>query len=145
MALQKPTNRAREIFFQAVLLTKEKMARKHIFPKMDKVQVLTFPCTFTFSCTERNWLVPKKEEEIQGVAKKNLQKTGQGKEKAPRLNMPCQRSTQTKQSRRREEFTRICLWSLLRSSLRWGAFSLPCPVYWRLFLGHPVVIELMYC
>ena len=52
--------------------------------------------------------------------------------------MPCQRSTRKKQSRRREEFTKICSWSLLHSSLRQGAFSFPCPVYCIFFWGHPV-------
>ena len=37
MASQKPINKAREIFFQAVLLTMKQMARKYIHPKMDKV------------------------------------------------------------------------------------------------------------
>ena len=37
MASQKPTNKAREIFVQDVLLTMKKLLEKHIYPKMDRV------------------------------------------------------------------------------------------------------------
>ena len=78
------------------------------------------------------------------VSQKSLRWSGQGKEKAHLLKMPCQRSSGKKQSRRREGFTGICSWSLLRSSLRQGAFSFPCPVYCRLFLGHPELCTFIY-
>ena len=80
------------------------------------------------------WWVPFSFDVVQGVPKK----TWQWKEKAPRL----------KEERRRDHeqilvnssllllcFFRVDLW---QGILRRGAFSFPCPVYWRLFLGHPV-------